>query len=86
MKLKFKKPRLVEDWRDGWKWISSNSMLVATSIIGTWTMIPEDMRERFDENYIFILVIIILITGFIGRFIDQKKKKKTDVDNDSINS
>jgi len=43
---------LVPDWREAWKFISMNCMVLATAIQGTWMSLSDDMRRGtiFDGN------------------------------------
>ena len=68
--------KLVDDWRDAWKWISTNCMVLAATIQGVWATLSEDMRASVPQGVIASITIAILVMGVAGRLIDQPKKKK----------
>ena len=67
--------RLVQNWRDGWKWISTNSMLTAAAIQGAWLQMPEDMKSGIDPSIVNAVTIAVLVLGVVGRMLDFSKVK-----------
>ena len=63
--------KLVADWKDAWKWISVNCMVIATAIQGAWVYVPEDMRTSLPPNLVHFLTIGLLAVGVAGRLIKQ---------------
>lgn len=66
--------KLVDDWKDSWKWISTHCMLFAATVQGVWASLPDDMRESLPQSVVSGLTIAILILGVLGRLIDQPRK------------
>lgn len=66
--------KLVEDWKQAWKWISTNCMMLAAAIQGAWVYIPQDLRSSLPEWGISITTIALLIFGIAGRLIKQESK------------
>ncbi len=63
--------KLVDDWKQAWKWISMNCMVVATAVQGAWVYIPEDLRSNVHPTIVHVLTIGLLVLGIAGRLIKQ---------------
>lgn len=63
--------KLVDDWKDAWKWISVNCMIIATAIQGAWMYIPDDMRTAIPSGIVNIVTLILLAAGIAGRLVKQ---------------
>lgn len=67
------KLKLVEDWKDGWKWISTNCMGLAAAMLASWDSIPPEWRSYLPTDDMPTMVTGLLIIGIVGRFLDQAK-------------
>lgn len=65
--------KLVEDWKDCYKWMSVNCMVVAGSIQGAWVYIPDDLRASVPQKLVTAITIGLLALGVIGRLLKQDK-------------
>lgn len=63
--------KLVDDWKQAWKWISMNCMMIATVLQGAWMGIPDDMKTSVPEWLVHAMTIIILVLGIAGRLVKQ---------------
>jgi hypothetical protein len=68
-----RKLRLVKDWRQAWKWLSVQAMLISSAILSTWALLPEDMKARLPHDIGLWAAIVTLGAGVVGRVIDQNK-------------
>jgi hypothetical protein len=66
-----KKPKLVPDWRQSWKWFSTQAMALAVAIQGAWMFIPEDMKESLPKDLVGYATMALLILGVAGRLVNQ---------------
>ena len=66
-----KKPKLIDDWRNAWKWISVNAMVAAGAIQGAWLQIPEDLKAHVPPQLVSGATIALLVLGVAGRLIKQ---------------
>lgn len=64
--------RLIEDWKQAWKWVSVNCMAAALAVQGAWLFIPDDMRSSLPPDLVKKITIALLIVGIIGRLFKQK--------------
>lgn len=67
--------KIVENWKEGWRWISNLCMTAAAAIHGSWLMMPEDMKSSLDPKTISYISLALMVTGVVGRFIDQTPKR-----------
>ncbi len=70
--------KLIREWRQAWKWISMQSMLLAGAIQGAWIYIPDFMRASIPPKLVTVCTLLLLALGIAGRLIDQKKPEKPD--------
>jgi len=68
-----KKPELVDDWKESWRWISTRSFAISTTLPLTWIAIPAEWRAVVPVEWILVLVAITGVFGFIGRITKQVK-------------
>lgn len=71
--------KLVPNWKEGWKWISTNAMLTAAAIQGAWLQMPADMKECIEPGIVNAVTIVVLILGIVGRLLDFSKAKNETV-------
>jgi hypothetical protein len=67
--------RVVKNWRSGWKWISSWTHVFVFLCGAAWTIIPPPLLARFTHRDFAIIIMTLALAGFLGRFIDQERKK-----------
>jgi hypothetical protein len=67
--------RLVDDWRECWRWISFNCMTVAAALQGAWVYVPEDMRQSIPPELVSIITVLLLTLGIVGRLLKQRPRK-----------
>lgn len=63
--------KLVENWRDGWKWLSMHCMIVAGALQGAWVYVPDDMKQMVPHHLVSVLTIVLLGLGVVGRLVKQ---------------
>lgn len=64
-------PKLVDDWKQAWRFASVNCMALATAIQGAWMSLDDDMRSQLPKDAIHLATIAILIAGITGRLVRQ---------------
>lgn len=63
--------KLVPNAKKGWKWISVQMMALNTALLATWIGLPDDLKSRIPEQWVFWAATSIAVIGIVGRFIDQ---------------
>jgi hypothetical protein len=74
--------RLVEDWRQSWRWISINCMVLAASVQGAWLYIPEELRDKTPHGVAEGLTMGLLALGIGGRLTRQGNPDDSSVVDD----
>jgi hypothetical protein len=75
-----KSPRIVNDWRMGFRWLSSKCFLLVGAAQSTWMMLDADQRASLPHNFIFWFTGIVSAVGFLGRFYKQRDRRGFDDD------
>lgn len=70
-----KKPKMVKDANQAWRWFSIRAMALAIALEGAWQAIPVDLKASIDETWRTVIVIGLLIGGVVGRLIDQGEEQ-----------
>ncbi|MFT4090498.1 MAG: hypothetical protein QM645_07185 [Asticcacaulis sp.] len=63
----------VENWREGWRFISTQAMALSLAISGAWLAVPEKLQDRLPDSLIAVVLMPVLVLGIIGRFVAQPK-------------
>ena len=69
------KVKLVDNWRNSWKWFSMQCMAAAGAIQSTWMLLPDDMKSVVPPQLVSYATIAILALGGIGRLVSQTPKQ-----------
>lgn len=64
--------KLVTEWKQAWRWISVQAMVLAGSIQGAWVFIPEDMKTSIPHGLVQGVTVALLALGVVGRVVKQK--------------
>lgn len=65
--------KLVENWRNAWKWFSVQALAALTVLPMVWLGLPADVKAYVPPKYGLIVVILLGLAGVIGRVVDQNK-------------
>jgi hypothetical protein len=63
--------KLVYDWKQGWKWVSTWGLVVLAALPQVWNSLPPEtqaMAPIWAEPWVFSAIAIGTLAG---RFIDQ---------------
>lgn len=74
--------KLIDDWKNAWRWASINCMALAASVQGAWMYIPDDLRDNVPHHLASAITLVLLALGIIGR-ITQKGNTNGIADTDS---
>lgn len=73
-----RKPALVPQWRQAWRWYSVNCPALAVALLGAWAALPEKLQDSFSPLQLKAFAITMIVLGIGGRLIDQSKKPKAE--------
>jgi hypothetical protein len=68
--------KLVEDWKQAWKWFSVQAMGFSVILLGAWEVLPSDLKATLPEDLVRLLAIGLLSLGIGGRMVQQPPKDK----------
>jgi len=66
--------KLVDDWKQGWRWLSVHCMTLAIAVQGAWMWLPPDLKATLPQQVVSGVSLGLLVLGVIGRFVKQEKK------------
>jgi len=64
--------KLVDDFKQAWRWISVQSMALGLAIQGAWEVLPPDLKAGFSEKHVRWTAMVLLVIGIVGRLVKQK--------------
>ena len=65
--------KLIDDWKQCWRWFSVQAMVLATAIQGAWMFIPPQLQASIPPGWVKTITISLLVLGILGRLVDQPK-------------
>lgn len=65
--------KLVEDWKDAWRWLSVRAMVLALALQAGWNMLDDAQRASLPSWLVTALTGGVLALGIAGRLVDQRK-------------
>lgn len=64
--------KLVSNARQAWRWYSVQAMAVAGALQGAWVALGP-LQARVPDWAVDAMTVAILLSGIVGRLIDQGK-------------
>ena len=71
---KFILSKLLEDWKEGWRWFSVQAMILAAALQAVWCSLDATQKAAL-EPYQAKITLAILILGVCGRLVRQPTKR-----------
>ncbi|HKU64452.1 MAG TPA: hypothetical protein VJQ06_05290 [Rhizomicrobium sp.] len=65
--------KLVDNWRQSWKWFSVQFVAAATAVQLSVLAFPDSMRAWLPDWLMHVLAVVLLAAAVLGRLVDQKK-------------
>lgn len=69
--------KLVDDWKQCWKWISVICMAITGAFSATWELLPTEWRQVLlndsSAGVAFKVISALSVLGIVGRLIKQGK-------------
>ena len=66
--------RLVENWKQCWKWFSIHALLIAGVLPTVWATLPPDLKAYIPPSIMGLITAVVAVSGVVGRLTDQSKK------------
>ena len=65
--------KLVQDWREAWKWFSVQALVTIAALPMIWSALPADTKALVPNGWEPWIFFALAIAGVIGRLVDQNK-------------
>lgn len=65
--------KLVEDWRDAWRWFSVQALAALMALPLVWVSLPSDAKSFLPDSAEPWVLAVLAAGGLVGRLIDQNK-------------
>lgn len=69
-----KRPQLVEDWHEAWRWVSVQILALQGAAGAAWLAVPDDMRAAVPAEWLAYAAVVLTLIGIPGRMIKQDRK------------
>ena len=66
-----KKPTLVDNASNAWRWLSVQAMALAGAVQAAWLAMPDDLKTSIPANYVQYITFALLVLGIGGRLVKQ---------------
>ncbi|PKH22286.1 hypothetical protein CIG19_13360 [Enterobacterales bacterium CwR94] len=66
------KLRMVQDWRQGWRWHSTKALLALGLLPSLWLELPEAWRAEIPGSWLRLAALLVMFAGLTGRLTLQK--------------
>lgn len=63
--------KMVSNWRQCWRWHSTQIMTAAAMFPLIWETLPTDVKAFIPDSWMPWVVAVMLVGGIIGRLRDQ---------------
>lgn len=67
-----RKPLLVSNWRDAWRWWSVRIAAVLASLGPIWLTLPEELKQSIPVEWLPYVAPILILSIVFARVIDQR--------------
>jgi len=64
--------KLIENWRQAWRFLSVQAMTLAIALQGVWLNLPDDLRVHLPDRVAMYVSAGVLILGLFGRLFQQR--------------
>lgn len=63
--------RLIDDWRQAYKFASMWAMSAAVALQGAWQMLPPDLKGALPDGLVTWASVALVVLGMVGRLVHQ---------------
>lgn len=86
-----KKPELIEDWRNWWRFWSVRLAAVGTAItsllvafpdaaLAAWAILPHELKSSIPPQYMPLIGVVVFALSIVARLVKQKTLNKGPTD------
>jgi len=67
------KMKLVDDWKNAWRWFSVWCLTISGAAPAAWLAVPDEMRRQVPAEWLAVAAVVIAVAGVFGRLVDQEQ-------------
>jgi protein-S-isoprenylcysteine O-methyltransferase Ste14 len=67
--------KLVENWKQAWRWFSVQALAAVALLPVVWPQLPPQVTAWLPESWRPWIIVALAVGGIMGRLIDQNKGK-----------
>lgn len=64
--------KLIEEWKQCWRWFSVHALALAGAIPVVWAELPDDMKASIPASAMATITGIVALCGIVGRVVKQE--------------
>jgi len=64
--------KLVDDWKQAWKWYSVQGPAIGLALIAAWSALPDEFKASFTAGQLQVAGAVLLVLTVGGRLVAQK--------------
>ena len=70
--MKYVKLKLVENWKEAYRWFSMWAFLIAGAMAGAWAVMPADLKAAFPDQWVGVVSVVSFV-GALLRLVKQER-------------
>ena len=59
--------KLVDDWKDFWKWHSTQILAILAAMPVVWAQLPPDLKAAIPDEYLPYIASLVALSGILAR-------------------
>ena len=63
--------KLVSNWREAWKWHSTQLLALIAALPAVWVSLPPDIKAAVPDEWMPWLIGVMAVGAIVGRVRDQ---------------
>ena len=65
--------KLIDNWKDIWKWYSTHAVVIYTALVSYYAQMPAADKASLPLWVIYLIQAVIVVSFVVGRLIKQEQ-------------
>lgn len=65
--------KLVQNWKQAWKWYSVHIMLVIVALPEIWSYFPQEFKDSLPPHTLMYVTSVLGVSAILARLFSQEK-------------
>jgi hypothetical protein len=65
--------KLIDNWKDGWRWLSVHALVILAVIPALWLDVPASWKEALPPNALSYIAVAVAVCGIVARLFKEGK-------------